>query len=189
MDSEMIHTGNINLYAKNFAGTLGSNEGISGLWCRNGGVATLNGNINMTFINDGQSGVDYLNENNIYGAGFHFDGTINHDGNININFGGKPADLFYPDDIRYAEGVYYKQGTIYAYINHVGEYNSNENNVNTISFGAIDDNGDNVKFVSSVTDPLRWSFAHFDVMKVTEDSSFYIDNTQRQNYFLEMLTE
>ena len=182
-DSEIVHNGNVNLFAKNFAGTEADHEGISGLWCRDGGIATLIGDINMTFINDGQADKKYLNVNNIYGAGLHIDGTINHTGNIDMNFGGKPSDLFNAEQESYW-GTIYNQGTIYAYINHVGTYNASENNVNTISFGTVDDNGEKVAFISNDNDSLKWSFAHFDVMNVTEGSSFYIDNNQREGYYL-----
>ena len=179
VNSKIDHVGDLNLYAHNFTNVYEQAKVTSGyyLYNNNEAVSNLTGDVNMTFIaNDGK---EHSVLKNIYGVQLH-SSTLNHTGNINFYLGGKASELLnvFPEDSQWD-----KSKTIYAYIEgDGGVYNRSEENVNTLSFGAVDTNGNKVPFISTAEEPLKWSFANFDVVKVTEDSSLFIDANQRVDF-------
>ncbi len=188
-DSELIHKGDVNFYAENYAvKDHGNVESISGYLCRDGGRAELTGNINMTFTNQ-LSNNELSMKNSIFGA-FIFRSNqatekseMEHTGDINISFGGKALSLF--DDTKLSTIYAYNRNvTNNIYGEEVGDYVPSNTNINTISFGAINATGAKVEFVSDETNQMKWSFANFDVVKVAEDSKLYIDASQNSIYYI-----
>ena len=177
------HIGDVNFYAENIDDRNKTTDSITGYWVTgddNTGTepnkSYHQGDVNMTFIGEKDSS-KYSDGNflikNVYGVAVR-DAILEHKGNTIISFGGETKNLFSNDNIQ----------TIFGNLHiNAGEYI--QNGLTKLDFGSFKDDGTLVKFKSDVNNPMKWSFANFDVVTIVEGSELYIDGTQAKSVMLE----